>query len=103
MNPSGLCQVTITLGWCGRRGVRRLLGRRKEPHLSPLVTKEGAPMKTRRDSVLDQVSANGWEPELSAEDFEAILSVGLRNKSLPLACVAIDIARRQQPLTIRGL
>jgi hypothetical protein len=63
----------------------------------------GTRTKTNLASVLDTLQAEGWEPGLTEESYQNILGTGLRRKNLPLACVATEIALREQPLTLRGL
>jgi len=55
------------------------------------------------DSLLDELRRNGWEPCLPRSSYGNIQATRLRNKNLPLACVAAEIIAEEQPVTLRGL
>lgn len=59
--------------------------------------------KTNLASILKRVEESGWTPTLSEDSYQAIMSIGLRSKSLPLAFVAVEIAFNEKPITLRGL
>ena len=60
-------------------------------------------MKTKLDSVLQEVRQAGWTPGLTEESYASIIRAGFRGKNLALACVATEIAYNEKPLTLRGL
>jgi hypothetical protein len=60
-------------------------------------------MKTKLDSVLSALRAEGWEPTLNEASYRNIVDAGFRSKNLMLARVAAQIALHEKPLTLRGL
>lgn len=51
----------------------------------------------------DALEECGWKPGLSDQYYEWILETGFRSKNLLLASIATEIARKDSPLTLRGL
>lgn len=60
-------------------------------------------MKTKLDSILQELRDGGWECGLSRDWCEDILDTGIRSKNAKLAIVATEIAHDENPLTLRGL
>src|SRR5262245_7089316 len=59
--------------------------------------------KAKLGSLLSELRERDWEPTLTEQSYLHIIGSGLRNKSIPLACVATQIALEEKPLTLRGL
>jgi len=60
-------------------------------------------VKSKLDSVLNELHNRGWTPTLTEQSYCKIIDAGFRSKNLLLACVAAKIALDENPLTLRGL
>jgi hypothetical protein len=59
--------------------------------------------KPNLDSLLRELNDSGWKTKLTDESYQLVLDARFRGKNLALACVALQIAFYQHPLTLRGL
>jgi hypothetical protein len=82
----------------------------RRPAITPSVTGarnsqevRHAQLSARAARALAVMRQRGWEPRLQPEDYEAIATAGFYAKTLPLACVAVDILATLHPLGVRGL